>query len=82
MIVFTYYCSTVLFTPHVLIDISIDKYYLQLILKIMSVRTSEMESLVTQAQQIAQQTTAKDYFLNQQQKLIDDWADKANKLFK
>lgn len=48
----------------------------------MSVRTSEIESMMTQAQQIAEQTTAKDYFLSQQQRLIDDWADKAGKLFK
>jgi hypothetical protein len=48
----------------------------------MSVRTSEIEASATEAQQIAEHTSAKEYFLVQQGKLIDEWADKANKLFK
>jgi hypothetical protein len=47
----------------------------------MSVRFSEIESGTTEAQQIAEQTTAREYFLSQQEKLIDDWADKASRLF-
>ncbi len=35
-----------------------------------------------EAQQIAEHTSAKEYFLVQQEKLIDEWADRANKLFK
>lgn len=37
----------------------------------MSVRTSELESGATEAQQIAERTSARDYFLSQQEKLID-----------
>lgn len=48
----------------------------------MSVRTSEIEASASEAQQIAERTSAKEYFLVQQEKLIDEWADKANKLFK
>lgn len=48
----------------------------------MSVRLSELESVSSEAQQIAEQTTAKDYFLSQEEKLVDEWADKSVKLFK
>lgn len=48
----------------------------------MSVRLSEIESAASEAQQIAEQTTAKDYFLSQEEKLVDEWADKSVKLFK
>lgn len=48
----------------------------------MSVRLSEIESVASEAQQIAEQTTAKDYFLSQEEKLVDEWADKSVKLFK
>lgn len=48
----------------------------------MSVRLSEIESVASEAQQIAEQSTAKDYFLSQEEKLVDEWADKSVKLFK
>lgn len=48
----------------------------------MSERQSEFDSGADEAHKIAENTTAKDFFLNEQEKLIDDWADKAKKLFK
>lgn len=47
----------------------------------MSVRTSEAGPGVTEAKQIAEHTTAREYFLSQQEKMLDDWAEKANQLF-
>ena len=48
----------------------------------MSVRASEVESAPEQAHKVAERMSAKDYFLAQQEKLIDEWADKSVKLFK
>lgn len=46
----------------------------------MSVREEEPE--LTEAQQVGQKMSARDYFLAGEEKLINEWADKSIKLFK
>ena len=46
----------------------------------MSVREEDAE--LTEAQQIGEKMSARDYFLAGEEKLINEWADKSIKLFK
>ena len=47
----------------------------------MSVRPSEIET-ASEAQQIAETMSAKEFFLAGEEKLIDEWADKSVNLFR
>ena len=61
-----------------------EKFIEHLILKFkkMSVRPSDIESSPSEAQRIAESMTTKEYFVSEECKLVDDWADKSVKLFK
>lgn len=48
----------------------------------MSVRGGEKGQIAEEAEKVAQNMSAKDYFLAEEEKLIDEWADKSVKLFK
>jgi|LakMenEpi03Aug12_release.lakeMendotaPanAssembly.Ray.scaffolds.fasta_scaffold419215_1 hypothetical protein len=48
----------------------------------MSVRVSQGESGLTEAQRVAEHTSARDYFLGEEEKAIEEWAERAKKIFK
>ena len=48
----------------------------------MSVRANGGEQISEEAQKVAQRMSAKQYFLAEEEKIIDEWADKSVKLFK
>jgi hypothetical protein len=48
----------------------------------MSVRANGGEKISEEAQKVAQSMSAKQYFLAEEEKIIDEWADKSVKLFK
>ena len=48
----------------------------------MSVRTELAQAEGSEAHNIAQRFTAKEYFLSEEERLLNEWADKSNKLIR